>query len=160
MVLALTAVIGCEGSDPLLDVVSRAIPVCHKNYVGSCIVENTSEFLKKPVEWPISGAVKTVVWSHRLRQKGRTSWLLDGRTLTSICLPSLSGQGVGSVTPGRCPVIEPRPLNETAPSSRRVCGKVPVEVDHKFLAILVLLAYRLSEPGETPGSTLPANRSQ
>jgi hypothetical protein len=28
------------------------------------------------------------------------------------------------------------------------------------LANLVLPAYRLLEPGETPGSTLPANRSQ
>jgi len=40
------------------------------------------------------------------------------------------------------------------------CGKIPVEVDHKFLAILVLLAYRLPELGETVGSTSPANRSQ
>jgi hypothetical protein len=39
------------------------------------------------------------------------------------------------------------------------CGKIPVEVDHKFLAILVLLAYRLP-PGVMPGSTPPANRSQ
>jgi hypothetical protein len=39
-------------------------------------------------------------------------------------------------------------------------GKIPVEADHDFLAILVLPAYRLSEPGETPASTLPAKRSQ
>jgi hypothetical protein len=38
-------------------------------------------------------------------------------------------------------------------------GEIPVEVDHD-LANLVLPAYRLSEPGEMPGSTLPANRSQ
>jgi hypothetical protein len=39
-------------------------------------------------------------------------------------------------------------------------GKIPVEVDHDFLAILIPPAYRLSKPGETPGSTLPANCSQ
>jgi hypothetical protein len=43
-------------------------------------------------------------------------------------------------------------------------GKILIEVDHHFLAVLVLPVYRLSEPpvgtGETPGSTLPANRSQ
>jgi len=38
-------------------------------------------------------------------------------------------------------------------------AKIPVEVDHD-LDILVLSAYRLSERGESPSSTLPANRSQ
>jgi hypothetical protein len=38
-------------------------------------------------------------------------------------------------------------------------GEIPVEVDQD-LANLVLPAYRLSEGGETPGSTLPANRSK
>ena len=38
-------------------------------------------------------------------------------------------------------------------------GEIPVELDHD-LANLVLPAYRLSERGETPGSTFPANRSQ
>jgi len=38
-------------------------------------------------------------------------------------------------------------------------GETPVEVDHD-LANLVLAAYRLSERGETPGSTSLANRSQ
>jgi hypothetical protein len=38
-------------------------------------------------------------------------------------------------------------------------GEIPVEVDHD-LANLVLPAYCLSEPGETPGSAFPANRSQ
>jgi hypothetical protein len=38
-------------------------------------------------------------------------------------------------------------------------GEIPVEVDHD-LVILGLPAYRLSERGETPGSTLPADCSQ
>jgi hypothetical protein len=38
-------------------------------------------------------------------------------------------------------------------------GEIPVAVDQD-LDILVLPAYRLSERGETPGSPLPANRSQ
>jgi hypothetical protein len=38
-------------------------------------------------------------------------------------------------------------------------GEIPVEVDYD-LANLVLPAYRLSEPGETPGSALPDNPSQ
>jgi hypothetical protein len=38
-------------------------------------------------------------------------------------------------------------------------GKIPVEVDHDLLAILELPVH-LSEPGETLGSTLPANPSQ
>jgi hypothetical protein len=38
-------------------------------------------------------------------------------------------------------------------------GEIPAEVDHD-LANLALPAYRLSEAGETPGSTSPAKRSQ
>jgi len=38
-------------------------------------------------------------------------------------------------------------------------AKIPAEVDHD-LADLALPAYRLSEAGETSGSTPPAKRSQ
>jgi hypothetical protein len=38
-------------------------------------------------------------------------------------------------------------------------GAIPAEIDHDR-ANLVLPAFRLSERGETPGSTLPANSSQ
>jgi hypothetical protein len=40
------------------------------------------------------------------------------------------------------------------------CSKIPLEANHNFLAVLVMLAYCMSEPGETPGATLPANCSQ
>jgi hypothetical protein len=56
------------------------------------------------------------------------------------------------------PIFQPRPLNDPAVPSRRV-RRNPDEVDHD-LANLVLAADRLLEPDETPGSTLPANRSQ
>jgi len=60
-------------------------------------------------------------------------------------------------------IISRRKLKVPFPSSRwdllGEFGEIPVEVDHD-LANLVLPAYRLSERGETPGSTVPANRSQ
>ena len=55
-------------------------------------------------------------------------------------------------------VIQPRPL-ATLSLLLGEFAEIPAEVDY-YLTNIVLPAYRLSERGETPGSTFPANRSQ